>query len=371
MKDVIIDKKHYNNRRNDIVYDYTVTQWLLFFFIYCFLGWIWESCYVSIKERQWINRGFMHGPMLPIYGSGAIIVLLATIPVKENLFLVFLFGMIAATILEYITGAVMEQLFHVRYWDYSKNPYNLNGYICIKTSIAWGVFSILMIRVLHRPIDYFVLMIPKNIVDILAFAITIAVAVDFTQSFNEAMDLKEVLTNMSANNKELKRIERRLDVVIAILDNDKKELFLKAGEQKRILQEKFDALERFSKDQKEKMEKNPISKKHRFDWDLEQENQRRSTILSLLSKKATTYLEEFSQYYNEKRRAGIEDREKENLLEELSSLKESLLKQKGDTEDKKQKRYLHSIRLLRRNPNATSPKYKKALEEIESSNKKE
>ena len=87
------------------MYVYSLGQWLLFFFLYCFLGWVWESCYVSAKRRQWVNRGFLHGPMLPIYGTGAVIILLATIPVRDSLWLVFLLGMLAATALEYVTGA--------------------------------------------------------------------------------------------------------------------------------------------------------------------------------------------------------------------------------------------------------------------------
>ena len=117
---------------------YTIDQWILFFMFYCLCGWIWESCYVSAMERRWVNRGFLHGPLLPIYGSGALVILISTIWVKDNLWLVFLFGMIAATVLEYVTGAVMEKLFKVRYWDYSKQKLNLKGYICLTSSLAWG-----------------------------------------------------------------------------------------------------------------------------------------------------------------------------------------------------------------------------------------
>lgn len=78
------------------------------FYIYCFLGWVWESCYVLLENKKWTNRGFMKGPFLPIYGSGAIIILIATIPFKENLVVVFFMGMIAATLLEYFTGMTMD-----------------------------------------------------------------------------------------------------------------------------------------------------------------------------------------------------------------------------------------------------------------------
>ena len=103
---------------------YAVSQWLIFFFIYCFLGWIWECCYVSVRKHKWVNRGFLHGPFLPIYGSGAIVILISTIAVKDIVPLVFLLGMVSSTILEFCTGCCMEKLFGVRYWDYINLPHN-------------------------------------------------------------------------------------------------------------------------------------------------------------------------------------------------------------------------------------------------------
>ena len=117
---------------------YTTGQWVLLFFFYCFCGWVWESCYVSSCQRRWVNRGFLHGPLLPIYGSGAIMILFVTLPAERFPALVWLLGLLAATALEYVTGAVMERLFRVRYWDYSKHRFNLNGHICLSSSIAWG-----------------------------------------------------------------------------------------------------------------------------------------------------------------------------------------------------------------------------------------
>ncbi len=123
---------------------YTFSTWLFFFYFYCFLGWIWETCYVSVLKAKWVNRGFMRGPFLPIYGSGAIVVLIFTLPFRTNPGLVFVVGMASATILEYFTGAAMEQMFHVRYWDYSNQRLNLNGHICVTSSLAWGMFSVIL-----------------------------------------------------------------------------------------------------------------------------------------------------------------------------------------------------------------------------------
>ena len=142
------------------MYPYSFVQWLLFFYLYCFIGWIWESCYVSLKKRHLVNRGFLHGPLLPIYGFGAMTILLVTMRVRDSIPLIFLAGMAGATILEYFTGAAMERIFHVRYWDYSNQPLNLNGHICLISSLAWGFFSILLVRVVHKPAEVLILAIP-------------------------------------------------------------------------------------------------------------------------------------------------------------------------------------------------------------------
>ena len=189
---------------------YHLSQWLIFFFIYSFIGWIWESCYVSARKRQWVNRGFLHGPMLPIYGSGALVILISTIGVRENPWLIFLFGMLAATVLEYITGAAMEKLFHVRYWDYSRQKLNLNGYICASSSLCWGAFSVLLVRVIHVPVERAVLDIPLVITDGAALVLTVIMSVDLTQSFNEAMDLKRVLIQLEESKEQIKKMQEKL-----------------------------------------------------------------------------------------------------------------------------------------------------------------
>lgn len=202
------------------MYSYSTMQWVLFFCVYCFLGWIWESGYVSAKERKWTNRGFMHGPFLPIYGFGAIMILLATIPVKDNLLLIFFMGMIAATILEYFTGAAMERLFHVRYWDYSNQFCNLNGYICLKCSLAWGAFSILMVRFIHVPVERCILWIPDTLEEIIAFVLTLVFVADFALSFREAMDFRNMLESLTENNEEIRRLVKRMEVISAFAEED-------------------------------------------------------------------------------------------------------------------------------------------------------
>ena len=171
---------------------YTPLQWLLIFFVYSVLGWVWESCYVSVKSKRWVNRGFLHGPWLPIYGSGAVVVLVVTLPARGRPALIFLLGMIGATVLEYVTGESMEKLFHMRYWDYSDKPLNVNGHICLGVSIGWGVFSLVLLYVLHPPVEDLVLWLPVPVAQVLALCLTAAFAVDTTWSVQKALDTGDI-----------------------------------------------------------------------------------------------------------------------------------------------------------------------------------
>lgn len=139
------------------MYTYHWYQWLAFFYIYCFFGWIFESTYVSLRQKKFVNRGFLRLPMLPLYGTGAVMMLWVSLPVRDNLILVYISGVFAATALEYVTGYAMERLFKVKYWDYSDQKFQLHGYICLSSSIAWGFLTILLTEIIHQPIAHFVL----------------------------------------------------------------------------------------------------------------------------------------------------------------------------------------------------------------------
>ena len=95
------------------MYHYSIIKWLFFFYFYCFFGWIFESAYVSLRSKKFVNRGFMRGPFLPIYGSGAIMMLVVSMPFQDNIFLTYIAGCIGATVLELVTGVAMEALFKV------------------------------------------------------------------------------------------------------------------------------------------------------------------------------------------------------------------------------------------------------------------
>lgn len=222
------EKKRYNIVMQDLQSGgvsmiYTFSTWLLFFYFYCFLGWVWETCYVSVLKAKWVNRGFMRGPFLPIYGSGAIVVLVFTLPFRTNAGLVFVVGMTSATLLEYFTGAAMEKMFHVRYWDYSKQRLNLNGHICVTSSLAWGCFSVILTLYGHTPVERFVLNMNTNVLEAVVFVLTVYISIDMAESIREAINLKEVLLGLEENNEDFRRLQKHFEVVSAFYGGEIKE----------------------------------------------------------------------------------------------------------------------------------------------------
>ena len=202
---------------------YKAFQWLFFFYFYCFFGWCFESSYVSLKKRHPVNRGFMWGPFLPLYGSGAIMMLVVSMPFQSNLLLTYIAGCIGATMLEYVTGVTMEALFKMRYWDYSNQKFNFQGHICLTSTLAWGGLTILMTRVVHKPVERLVLDIPSGILSAAVFLLTICLVADFTLSFRAAIDLRDILVKMEAAKEELERMQKRLDVIIALSNEEREE----------------------------------------------------------------------------------------------------------------------------------------------------
>lgn len=228
------------------MYQYTVIQWLFFFYFYCFFGWIFESTFVSVKSRKFVNRGFMRGPFLPIYGSGAVMMLVVSMPFQDNIFLTYIAGCIGATALELATGIIMEALFKVRYWDYSNQKFNYKGHICLSSTIAWGFLTILMTEFLHRGVERIVLAIPYSVVTAVTMAVTVYIIIDFTLSFKAAMDLRDILIGLEKAKEEMERIQKRLDVIIAVV-NDEREAYrqersMRADELMENIEGKFSSL---------------------------------------------------------------------------------------------------------------------------------
>ena len=175
------------------MFHYEFRQWLSFFYLYCIFGWCFESMYVSLKQHCFVNRGFLKGPWLPLYGSGAVLVLLITMPFDQHPVAVYIAGLIGATLLELVTGEAMVRLFKVRYWDYSNQHFQYKGHICLSSSIVWGFFSVMMVYVVQPQVERFVFWLNSEFVSVMTFLITVCMVYDFTGAFRKAMDLRKLL----------------------------------------------------------------------------------------------------------------------------------------------------------------------------------
>ncbi|MCD7745433.1 MAG: hypothetical protein LUI13_09160 [Lachnospiraceae bacterium] len=214
---------------------YTFSQWVLFFYIYCFLGWVFECAYVSICEKHWVNRGFLKGPLLPIYGCGALCILIVTIPFRDHVPLMCLVGMVSATVLEYVTGAAMEKLFHVRYWDYTGRLLSLNGHICLASVLCWGVMTILVVDVLQVYLEKVVLALNEQVVTVVVFAVTPFVTGDLVTSFRAALHLRDILIQWERMQEELKKLGARRKELEAALNERRRELGISIEERRQEL----------------------------------------------------------------------------------------------------------------------------------------
>lgn len=131
-----------------------------FYFIYSFIGWCGEVCAAAVKKKKFINRGFVSGPFCPIYGAGAAAFAVFLPELTENPFFLFLGGVILASFIEFTTGALLEKLFHKKWWDYSKMRFNFEGYICARYSLLWGGFALLAVYLVNPVLVLLLGMIP-------------------------------------------------------------------------------------------------------------------------------------------------------------------------------------------------------------------
>lgn len=158
--------------------------------IYGFFGFIVETIYCSIGQRKFVERGFLTGPIIPIYAFGAMIILYVLEPVSDNMLLVFIFGVILTSILEYIGSYLMEKLFNLKLWDYSKQFMNINGRVCLKNSTLFGLLSVALIFYINPPILNGLHNMNQSLLTALTVILMVVTAIDFTFSTLAAMHIR-------------------------------------------------------------------------------------------------------------------------------------------------------------------------------------
>lgn len=169
---------------------------ILYFIIYSFLGWCCETVYCSILQKKFVNRGFLYGPLCPIYGCGALLVLYLLRDVRASILPLFLSGMVVTTILEYLTSVLLEKLFHMKWWDYSAMPFNINGRVCLLNSCEFGALSVFVVMVLHPAVTRLVGRIPGPVQLLLAGLLSAVILTDTIYTVHGILILKGKLDDI-------------------------------------------------------------------------------------------------------------------------------------------------------------------------------
>ncbi len=167
---------------------------VLYFYIYSFLGWVYESILVSVREKHWANRGFLIGPICPIYGAGGL--LFALMGTHLSIPVTFLVCMVSSAVLEYLTGLTLEKLFHASWWDYSNMPLNLNGYICLPASLLFGAMGVAVSHFIHPLVALPVGYLPEWLVNIAALLLVGVTSADITVTVSTLSDFVDRLVEI-------------------------------------------------------------------------------------------------------------------------------------------------------------------------------
>ncbi len=197
------------------MYQYTVSQWLMIFYIYSFLGWCFESCVVSTQQKKLVNRGFLRGPMLPIYGFGAAILLHVALPLAGKPVAMFFASMVAATVFEYVVGVAMEAIFKVKYWDYSEHRLQFQGRICLQSSLTWGALGVMLVYVIHPPVEDLISQFTPLTMAFTMAILSVYFLTDAVTSIKTALDFAKLLEELDQMRQEV--AERRAQFAAAAL----------------------------------------------------------------------------------------------------------------------------------------------------------
>ena len=180
------------------------SQLILYFVVYSFIGWVWEVLYIRVTEHRWSNQGFLAGPYLPIYGFGALMAIIFIAPLPIDTFWKFVLCGVLATIAEYITHFLLEKLFGVRLWDYSKFPLNIRGRVCLFASLAFAAMSLFAINIIHPFFELIVGGLPALLVFALAGLCIVGLVADLVNTLQAAMSYRR-----GTLQSELRRMRRR------------------------------------------------------------------------------------------------------------------------------------------------------------------
>lgn len=243
--------------------DFYEAVWI--FLIYSFLGWCTEVVFQAVSHGKFINRGFLNGPVCPIYGFGVLIVVVCLTPLKHSFILLFAGSVILTSALEFLTGFILEKFFRDKWWDYSNEPFNLMGYICLRFSLLWGIACVVVMDVIHPIIMRAVGWIPHTLGVILVCIFVAAMIADAVVSISAAVKMKHRLIRMEELAEKLHDVSDHIGASLAENAIDVREKLESRKDEFEQLREKYRELaENRTPVQKRLLESFPNLKKGRY-----------------------------------------------------------------------------------------------------------
>lgn len=182
---------------------YPVLDLFLYFVFYSFLGWVMETCYCSICEHRLVPRGFLYGPVCPIYGTGVLLMILFFTPLKRNLFLFYVVAVVVMSSWEYFVAWLLETTTHVKYWDYSQFRFNLKGRVCLWVALVWGVLSYIVICFIHPPVEGLFMDIPVVLKYVLGSVLLVLLTVDAAYTIRHLALVSKLVVGVTALSEEM------------------------------------------------------------------------------------------------------------------------------------------------------------------------
>lgn len=187
-----------------------IYQALWIFIIYAFLGWCSEVAFAAVNKGKFVNRGFLNGPVCPIYGVGMLIVVLCLWSLRDRPLLLFLGSALLTTALEFVTGFVLEKFFHDKWWDYSDMPFNIKGYVCLKFTVLWGLAASFIIGAVHRFVYMLIVKTPFVLGVILLAVFSAAFIADFIVTLTALVKLPKKLKAMAEAERALRAVSDKI-----------------------------------------------------------------------------------------------------------------------------------------------------------------
>ena len=224
--------------------EYSILDFIFYFFFYSFIGWFFESCYCSIRPKKWVNRGFLRGPICPIYGTGGLVMMICLLPLRhitENLYLnellIFIAGAILCDIVEFMTSYIMEKLFNARWWDYSNKKFNIQGRICLTHTFYWGTCSCLFVFILEPIMNlYLVGQVSESSRNILTYIFLTVFAFDLLDTVIHALGIRDISSKFMKLSEEISEFAIQVYSTVGGKSENESEAM------KKELNEKFDEL---------------------------------------------------------------------------------------------------------------------------------